>query len=212
MNDERPEAIIDGPADPDGAVARAGAELESGGVVIVATDTVYGLAARVGDDAAIDEMFALKDRPADRRVAVLVADVEQATDLVELCDGARALVDSFWPGPLTIVAPRRPGAPGGVGDGHTIGVRCPDDPVLRAIAARVGPLAATSANRHGRPTPTRAAEVAEIFPGVRVVVDGGERPGSASTVVDLGQETLTVLRPGPIDEDRLREVFDTGLR
>ena len=212
MTDRDRGRIIDGRVDPGGAVARAAMELEAGGVVLLATDTVYGLAARAGDEEAIAAVFALKDRPPDRRVAVLVAGLEQAVGLVEIDAGARALAGEFWPGPLTIVAPRRPGSPEAVGDTDTIGVRCPDDPVVRAIAERVGPLAATSANRHGGETPTGATEVAQLFPTVATVVDGGERPGAASTVVAVGSAGLTVLRVGPIPESRLRDVFDSGVR
>ena len=84
------------------------------------------------------------------------------------------------------------------GDDETLGVRCPDDAVARALAAEVGPIAATSANLHGGDTPARAAEVAELFPDIRVVLDDGPRPGAASTVVSVLETPPVVLRPGPV--------------
>ena len=206
---DRP-VIVDTSVDPRRAVEAAVAELRSGRVVGMATDTVYGLAARADDDRAIAEIYRVKDRPGDRSLAVLVADVDQAARLVAMTGAAADLAHAFWPGPLTIVASRTVPSSVGVGDESTIAVRCPDDEIVRAIAARVGPLAATSANRHGDSPPTCAADVAEIFPSIRVVLDGGERGAGASTVVSVTGDELKVIRRGPIDEPRIREVFGPG--
>lgn len=203
MSPDRP-VVVDASLDPQGAVEAAVAELEAARVIALATDTVYGLAARVGDAEAIREIYEMKGRPADRRTAVLVADIEQAAGLVEMDGLGARLAGRFWPGPLTIVAARRSSSAAGVGDQFTVGVRCPADNVVRAIAERVGPLAATSANRHGMAPPASAAAVAVIFPSIGVVIDGGDRAGGASTVVRVEGNELTVVRDGPIGESRVR--------
>ena len=179
------------------AVAAALAALQTGKPVGVPTDTVYGLAADAADAEAIQRLFDLKERPADRSIAVLVADLAAVETLVELTLEARRLAEHFWPGPLTIVAARTPDAPPHLGSGTTIGVRLPDDDIMRAIAGP-GPLAVTSANLHAGPTPTTAQGVEELFPTLSLVVDGGPRPGSSSTVVDMTGLAPAVLREGPV--------------
>jgi L-threonylcarbamoyladenylate synthase len=125
------------------------------------------------------------------------------------------LAARFWPGPLTLVLPRRPEAAGLAlgGEADTVGVRCPDDGFVRALARRVGPVATTSANRHGQPTPATAEEAAAALTGeVAVVVDGGPRDGVPSTVVDCTGSELRVLRRGAIDEAALATDGAGGLR
>lgn len=183
--------------------------LRAGDPIVIATDTVYGLAARAADRAAVAAIFALKERPVDRHVAVLVADVAQAADYVVADDpGFRALARRFWPGPLTIVAHRCDRGALAAGDERTMGVRCPADEFVRALAAAVGPIAATSANRHGEPTPTTAPAVAAIFPSVEVVIDGGPREGSASTVVSVVDGAPRVLRDGPITASDIADAVE----
>lgn len=182
--------------------SRAEACLAEGGVVAVPTDTVYGVAAAVAHPAAVVALFALKDRDAAKPVAVLVADVTQAAEATTMGPVARRLAERFWPGALTLVLPRAAGFDidlGGAGD--TVGVRAPAHPGLIALCRSLGPLATTSANRSGRPTPPDAAGVANELAGtgVELVVDGGPAPGgTASTVVRVDGEELTVLRTGPI--------------
>ena len=171
----------------------------------VPTDTVYGLAASAADAGAIQQLFELKQRPADRSIAVLVAELAAAETLVDFTPQARRLAEHLWPGPLTIVAARTPTAPPHLGTGTTIGVRLPDDDIMRAIAA-LGPSAVTSANLHGGPTPSTAQGVAELFPALRLVIDGGPRPGASSTVVDMTTTTPAVLRQGPISLDEILAV------
>ena len=184
------------------AVDAALSALRRGEAVGVPTDTVYGLAAGAADADAIQQLFELKDRPAERSIAVLVADLAAAETLVELTPSARRLAERFWPGPLTIVASRRPAAPAHLGTGTTIGVRLPGDDMMQAIAGP-GPLAVTSANLHGGPTPSTAQGVADLFPALGLVVDGGPRPGASSTVVDMTGDVPTVLREGPISLDEI---------
>ena len=192
----------DTPAEQSRATAVALDELRRGAAVGVPTDTVYGLAADAADAAAVQRLFELKERPDDRSIAVLVADLAAAETLVEFTPAARRLAERFWPGPLTIVAARRPKAPPHLGTGATIGVRLPDDDIMRAIAAP-GPVAVTSANLHGDPTPTTAQGVAELFPTLSLVVDAGPRPGASSTVVDMSAAAPVVLRQGPISLDEI---------
>lgn len=199
--------MIEIPADDPGTVDVVVTALTAGEVVVLPTETVYGLAARAGDVAATARLATLKRRSAGQALAVLVADVARGLTLVDDPAGvARAFADRWWPGPLTLVV-RRAGTASGLvlgGDPSTIGVRCPDDAFVRAVADRVGPLATTSANRHGHPTPATAARAAAALDGpVGCVVDGGPRRGPASTVVDLTVDPAVVLRAGALAPDRL---------
>ena len=195
-------------------VEEALAALRAGLVVAVPTDTVYGLAAVASDPAATDRIFAMKQRPADVVLPVLVASLEQARSIGSLPPGSCAarLAARWWPGALTIVVPRTAaGASLALGgDAATVGVRCPASPVVQRLAAAAGPLAVTSANLHGRPTPSTAAGVAAEFgPAVAVVVDGGVLPGAPSTVVScVDAAGLRVLRAGAIDEQALLAVCE----
>ena len=176
--------------------------LEGGDVVVLPTDTVYGLVALASDAAAVDRLFELKGRGDDVPIAVLCADAAQAFDLAAPTVGpaAHAVAERWWPGPLTLVLPRRAGLALALGGSDaTIGVRVPDHDLVRAVAGRVGPLAATSANRHGRPTPVTAEAVAAALgDGVALVVDGGPSRDGASAVVDATGTPWRVLRDGPI--------------
>jgi L-threonylcarbamoyladenylate synthase len=175
--------------------------LEAGGVVVLPTDTVYGLAARPTDRDAVDRLFALKGRRADVPVAVLCASADAALALAEPVPGARAVAERLWPGPLTLVLPRRAGVRLHLGEPpHTIGLRVPDHALVQAVAHRVGPIATTSANRHGEPTAPTAAEAAASLTGPPdLVIDGGRLDATASTVIDATTEPWTVRRHGPID-------------
>ena len=170
------------------------------------TDTLYGVAALPTVPSAVDRLFALKGRPADMPVAVLVGGVEQVEALADLSANARRLAEAFWPGPLTMVLPRKAGVDLPLGEPHaTIGVRWPDHPLIGRLATEVGPLATTSANRTGEPTPGTATEAAASLVGpVGAVLDGGACAGTASTVVDVTGSDLRVLREGELTEDRLR--------
>ena len=193
------------------AVAAALDALSRGQPVGVPTDTVYGLAADAADAGAVQRLFGLKDRPSDLSIAVLVADLAGAAALVEFTPRARRLAEHFWPGPLTIVAARTSTAPPHLGTGTTIGVRLPDDDIMRAIA-EPAPLAVTSANLHGGPTPSAAQGVADLFPALSLVIDGGPRPGASSTVVDMTGPAATVLREGPISLDEISAAASSGTR
>ena len=189
---------------------RAAADvLAAGGVVGIPTDTVYGLAVDPTVPGAADRVFAAKRRPREVDLPVLVADLEQALSLVTAVPPvATQLMERYWPGPLTIVLPRRPGLHADLGeDDATIGVRCPDHPVPLALAARAGPLATTSANLHGEPTSETAAEVGAVFGNdIRLVLDGGPCTGSPSTVLDCTGVQPRLLREGRIPWPELQEL------
>lgn len=188
--------------DPTSAVEQIAAALLAGEVVLLPTDTVYGLVALPRIASATAQLFELKGRATATPLAVLCADVGQAMALVAPEDGrALAAVGArWWPGPLTVVARRRPGVELHLGEpASTIGLRVPDHDAVRAVAALVGPVAATSANLHGAPTPTTASEAAaSLGSGIALVVDGGLLVGVASTVVDATTRPWTVLREGTI--------------
>lgn len=186
----------------DEILERCAAVLVEGGNVVLPTDTVYGVAAAAHVHPAVARLAVLKGRPGGQPLAVLVADVAQALDLVEPVSAqVRSWMDEHWPGPLTLVLRRSEAATGMAlgGDEATIGVRCPDHPFVRALATRVGPLATTSANRHSEPTPGSAREAAATLTGsVALVVDGGATGTVASTVVDATVEPPDVLRCGEL--------------
>ena len=197
--------LLDLRVEPERALRQAAAALRAGGVVLLPTDTVYGLAALTTH--AEEDLFVLKGRPADRSIAVLVADRPAAESLAaDVPAPLAALMDRHWPGPLTVVLPRpQSPAPQLGGDRDTIGVRCPDHSWLRGLLAEVGPLATTSANRHAQPTPPQAADVLAALPpdphsgaAITVAIDGGPCAGQASTVVTWQEGALKILRPGPL--------------
>ena len=183
------------PADVDRVVAA----LARGEVVIIPTDTVYGIGADPTQPDAMRQLFALKQRPEGVPIAVLIGSVEQARSLIAWNDDLDALGDAHWPGALTIVG--RSIADGfHVGSVDTIGVRVPDQPLVRACAQRFGPIATTSANRHGEPTIVDPEKLRAVFGhDVDVIVDGGALRGTASTVVDATANPPTVLRQGTVE-------------
>lgn len=171
--------------------------------MLLPTDTVYGIAALPIDRSATDKLFALKGRGESVPMAVLCADVEQAMALASpaVHESLPAVAERFWPGALTMVVPRAAGVDLYLGEpSDTIGLRVPDHGFVRALAREVGPIAATSANKHGDPTPLTAAEAAaSIIGDVGLVVDGGTLTAVASTVVDATDSPWRVLRAGAVE-------------
>lgn len=198
--------IVPSPGDPSTAdLAEAALAVARGEIVAIPTDTVYGLAADPFQPAAIRRLFEAKRRPASLALPVLVSGTEQALGLATAVpDAAIALMDAFWPGALTIVLSCRTELAAALrGDGPdsppTVGLRHPDHRVPVAICEGAGPLATTSANLHGQPTPTTAAEVEATFGDVvGMVLDGGVCKGMASTVVDCTGAEPRLLREGRI--------------
>ncbi|MDP4096107.1 L-threonylcarbamoyladenylate synthase [Paenibacillus sp. P96] len=195
------------------ALQEAAALLRSGDTVAFPTETVYGLGADARNTAAVEAVFAAKGRPADNPLIVHIARRSQLDELVQQVNGtAEALIQAFWPGPLTLVLPVRPGvlSPRVTGGLDTVAVRMPDHPVaLRLIAEAGCPVAAPSANRSGRPSPTLAEHVREDLQGrIGGIVNGGPTGvGLESTVVQAGDDgTVTILRPGGITAEQLAAV------
>jgi L-threonylcarbamoyladenylate synthase len=188
-------------ADP---IAEAAAAARLAALIVIPTDTVYGIASRPDDPTATAALFAAKDRPADLTLPVLVATIAAARDLVVFDDRAERLA-AAWPGALTIVLPRRETSASWAlgGDPSTLGVRVPAHPLALAVLARTGPLAVTSANRSGDPPARTCDELVRTFGDLVAVYLCQDDPleGVASTVVDLTHGDPRLLRVGDIDED-----------
>ena len=176
------------------------AVLAAGEVVAVPTDTVYGLAVDPRLPGAAGRLFALKKRPERVALPVLIAEPAEVDELAETTPAAARLISSYWPGALTLVLARRGGLGLDLGgDPTTIGLRCPAHELLRELLADTGPLAVTSANRHGEPPLHTAEAVRDHFgPGLRTVLDGGRCDGLASTVLSLVSSEPSCLREGAL--------------
>lgn len=186
--------------------------LKQGGLVAFPTETVYGLGAKALDEEAVRKIFAAKGRPADNPLIVHVAEAEQIDLLVAAIPAsAEALMERFWPGPLTLIFKRSHRVPAVVSAGlETVAIRSPDHPVAQALIRGLGePVAAPSANRSGRPSPTRGEHVLEELGGVvSIILDGGPcEVGVESTVVDLVSDPPRILRPGAVTAEALQEVL-----
>jgi len=196
----------------DAALERAAHVIRTGGLVAFPTETVYGLGADALNDQAVHKVFLAKDRPLDDPLIVHIAHVEQLSLLARhIPQRAWDLTKKFWPGPLTLVLPKTDRVPAVTTGGlDTVAVRAPAHPVARSLIERSGvPIAAPSANRFGRPSPTTAQHVWEDLNGrIDLILDGGPTPiGVESTVLDLTQEPPMVLRPGGVTLEELREVL-----
>ncbi|MDG5767198.1 L-threonylcarbamoyladenylate synthase [Balneolales bacterium ANBcel1] len=189
--------------------------LRKGGVVAFPTETVYGLGADAWNADAIARIFALKGRPPDNPLIVHVGSVEMAETLAAgITEDARLLMEHFWPGPLTLIFPKRPEVLDIVTAGiATVAVRMPDHPIPLRLIGESGPLAAPSANTSGRPSPTRAEHVRHDFGDEVPVIEGGScQYGLESTVLDLSQHPYTVLRPGHVTQSDLERVLKQPVR
>lgn len=182
-------------------INEAAALLRQNEVVAFPTETVYGLGANALSDEAVGKIFAAKGRPADNPLIVHISSKKQLTSLVShVPEWAKTLIDAFWPGPLTVILPVGEDVGKQVTAGlSTVAVRMPSHPVALALIEAAGiPIAAPSANRSGKPSPTTAAHVKNDLDGrIAGIVDGGETGiGVESTVVDGGGDVVTILRPG----------------
>lgn len=195
-------------------IAAAVGALRAGGLVAFPTETVYGLGADARDPAALRRVYALKGRPASHPLILHLADAAALPQWVAAVPPAAAtLAARFWPGPLTLVLPRAPGVPDELTGGQdSVAVRVPSHPVAQALLkAFGGGIAAPSANRYGRISPTRAAHVREEFPtGVDVILEGGDcEVGLESTIVSLLGAEPRILRPGVIGRAALESALGT---
>ncbi len=189
--------------------------LRAGELVAFPTETVYGLGADASNPSAVAKIFAAKGRPADHPLIVHLAGADSLDDWSrEVPDEARRLAAAFWPGPLTLILKRSARVPDAVTGGQdTVGLRVPDHPLaLALLSAFEGGIAAPSANRFGRISPTTAAHVrAELGAAVSLVLDGGPcAVGIESTIVDLSRGAARVLRPGAIGAADIAGVLGTG--
>ena len=202
------------------AVAQAAQRLAEGGLVAFATETVYGLGARADDDTAVAAIFAAKGRPPDHPLIVHLAAPAGATRFASTIPAvAQRLIDAFWPGPLTLILPRRPGVATAAAGGHpSIGLRCPAHPVAQALlkaadALGVAGVAAPSANRCGSVSPTRAAHVQAEFGTELLVLDGGACAlGLESAIVDCTRARPVLLRPGVLTRAQIEAAAREGLQ
>ena len=187
-------------------IARAASLLADGEVVAFPTDTVYGVGVATTRPDRLPALFALKRRPPEKRIPILVSDLDQAIGAGGLADEvARRLSERFWPGALSLVLP--------TADGETQAFRAPDHPVALDLIRAAGPLFTSSANRSGEPETLGADDVLIAFATqqdeLAAVVDGGHVPGGiASTVLDLSVSPARILRDGPITRSQLEEIVE----
>ena len=198
------------PGSDPAAIAEAAERIRAGALVGFPTETVYGLGADASNDAAVALIFAAKGRPPEHPLIVHVASAAQVADYAsEVPDFAARLIEAFWPGPLTLILPRRAGvAAAAAGGQNSIGLRCPAHPVALALlqACATG-LAGPSANRFGRVSPTTALHVQEELGGALMVLDGGPcAVGIESTIVDCTRGQPVLLRPGLLTRAQLEAV------
>jgi L-threonylcarbamoyladenylate synthase len=188
------------------AITSALEVLLSGGLVAFPTDTVYGVGALAFHEAAVNSIYAAKQRPVEKAIPVLIWDREDVTKVAEeIPFFAARLIARFWPGPLTVLVPKKSTLPEVVSATATVGVRVPDHEVARALLKLAGPMAVTSANLSSQPSPVTAQEVFEQLGGrIPLILDGGQTPGGVpSTLVDCTTDTLEILREGPISEEQM---------
>jgi len=179
-----------------------------GGVAAFPTETVYGLGALAFNQDAVKKIFDLKGRPSDNPLIVHISETEELQQFADhIPDPALSLAEHFWPGPLTLIVKKKPEVPDVVTGGlDTVAVRIPGHPLALKLIRKTGPIVAPSANKSGRPSPTRASHVHEDFGDDFPVLDGGETDiGLESTVLDVTSEPYTILRPGKLEPEELQD-------
>lgn len=195
------------------ALRRALEVLRTGSLVAFPTDTVYGIGALAFDGKATESIYAAKDRPIEKAIPVLISEANELEKVgIDIPSAALQLASHFWPGPLTILVPKRPGLPESVSATSTVGVRVPDHDVARELLRLAGPMAVTSANLSGAQSPVSAQEVYEQLGGrIPLILDGGLTPGGIpSTLVDCTTPELKILREGPVRMEELRSALNQG--
>ncbi len=199
-----------------GRISEAAAVLRRGGVIAYPTETFYGLGALASDGAAVARLVRAKGRPDGKPLPLLGADLAQLEAVAEFSPLARLLAAAFWPGPLTLVLPARPGLhPAITGGSGTVGVRVTSGVVASALAvAAGGALVSTSANPSGQPPPTTATGLdGALRARLDLVLDGGATPGGRpSTVVAIEEGRLTLLRPGAVAVEAVRAAAGGALK
>ena len=201
------------PASSNDTLSRALAVLRVGGLVAFPTDTVYGVGSLAFDGDAIESIYEAKDRPVEKAIPILISDMDQLEKVaIDIPKAAIQLASSFWPGPLTILVPKRATLPESVSATATVGVRVPDHEIARTLLRAAGPMAVTSANISGGQSPVSAEEVFNQLGGrIPLIIDGGRTPGGVpSTLVDCTTPELRILREGPIRMEELRSALHDG--
>jgi L-threonylcarbamoyladenylate synthase len=184
--------------------------LNSGDIVAFPTETVYGLGANAWNPSAIQKVFKTKGRPSDNPLIVHISNIDQLQEFVsEVPESADTLIEKFWPGPLTLVFKKEPKVLDLITAGlDTVAIRMPDHKLALELIKETGPLVAPSANKSGRPSPTKPEHVKADFGEDLPVIDGGSTEvGIESTVLDLTSETPVILRPGKIGKKEIEDVL-----
>lgn len=188
--------------------------LREGGLVAFPTDTVYGVGTLVFDGKAVESIYVAKQRPIEKAIPVLMADAADMEKVgMDIPEVAYQLAARFFPGPLTCLIPKQPTLPESVSATETVGVRVPDHEVARALLRAAGPMAVTSANISGQPSPSTAQEVlAQLNGRIDLILDGGKTPGGVpSTLVDCTGKDLKILREGPISLAEIRQKLSSPI-
>ncbi|MCC6500604.1 MAG: threonylcarbamoyl-AMP synthase [Anaerolineales bacterium] len=201
-------------AKADNAIQHALKILNNGGLVAFPTDTVYGVGALAFDGKAIESIYIAKDRPIEKAIPILIADAEDMDKVGKNIPAvAREIAKRFFPGPLTCIIPKQLTLPSAVSATSTVGVRVPDHDVARALLHAAGPMAVTSANISGQPSPSTTEEVfAQLNGRIELIIDGGKTSGGVpSTVVDCTTDELKILREGPISLEEIRKKLSSPI-
>ncbi|MCA9917151.1 MAG: threonylcarbamoyl-AMP synthase [Anaerolineales bacterium] len=195
------------PADQPGAIAQAAAEARAGNLIVIPTDTLYGVACDAFNPEAVRAIYAAKQRPYNKPIPILLADSSDLPRVVRhVPPVAQRFIERYWPGPLTILLPKHPDLPAEISENDSVAVRIPHNDVGRAIIRAVGgAMAVTSANLTGQEPADTAVDARKKLAGwVTAVVDDGPSPhGAASTILDCTGEDLKILREGPISAHSL---------
>jgi len=184
--------------------------LKSGGLIAFPTDTVYGVGSLAFNGKAVESIYAAKDRPVEKAIPILIGDTDDLTKVASsVPDMAKKIASRFWPGPLTLIVPKLPTLPEAISATDTVAVRVPNHQVARTLLRAAGPMAVTSANISGKPSPSTADEVsAQLGSRIALIIDGGRTPsGVPSTLVDCTGTKPFVLRVGPISLQELLSVI-----
>ncbi|TVR32633.1 MAG: threonylcarbamoyl-AMP synthase [Balneolaceae bacterium] len=188
--------------------------IRRGEVVAFPTETVYGLGANAKNVVAVQKTFDVKGRPADNPLIVHISDMNQVYELAtDIPDSFKKLANHFWPGPLTMVLKKQAAVPDIVTAGlDSVAIRMPDHPIALELIRNTGPLTAPSANRSGKPSPTKPEHIIEDYGDELPVVDGGSsKIGLESTVLDLTSKQIAILRPGAISAEMIKNLLKTDV-
>ncbi len=189
--------------------------LKNGEIVAFPTETVYGLGADAWNPTAVKKVFDCKGRPADNPLIVHISSADEVEDFAaEITDDARKLMQQFWPGPLTLIFPKKPGVLDIITGGlDTVALRWPKHPLSQELIARAGPLVAPSANSSGKPSPTKPEHVLEDFGEDFPVVEAGETDiGLESTVLDISKKPYQIYRPGAVSAEEIAGVVGSEVQ